>query len=76
MYRTNKKLKLSTSGDLCERKVFCRKENLDMVDSKTIYSGRQVKNIYDNDITHEYFQKMLLSIIMKMVSSIWWERLF
>ena len=57
MYRTNKKLKLSTSEDLCERKVFCRKENLDMVDSKTIYSGRQVKNMYDNDITHEYFSK-------------------
>ena len=32
-YRNNKKLKLSSSEDLCERKVFRRKENLDMVDS-------------------------------------------
>ena len=56
-YRTNKKLKLSTIEDISETKNFYWKENLDMVASKTIYSDRQVKNIYDNDITHEFFSK-------------------
>ena len=73
-YRTNKKMKLSSGEDLCERKGCHMEENLDVVDTKSISSGCQVKNMYDNDITHEYFSKMLLSKIMKLVASIWLER--
>ena len=57
MYRASKKMKLSYGGDLCESKGGRKEGNLDVVDMKSISSGCQVKNMYDNDITHEYFSK-------------------
>ena len=57
MHRASKKMKLSYGGDLCESKGGRKEGNLDVVDMKSISSGCQVKNMYDNDITHEYFSK-------------------